>query len=172
MALGKLEPRQEQEQEERKFLSIHHGKVELSENGRKSYFSYVEGALLSIYMKDRTFNGERVHRWFIELQDEEGELYVISFPYKSGTFKSIVLAMASVKKIKPNTIFRIVPYQKGKFTNVAVYADDAKLDWVIKELPPVKEVSVGSQIYKDDTARMNYIDYLVNEINSRITSIS
>lgn len=164
MALGNI-----QQPMERKYLSIHHGKVELSDNGNKSYFSYVEGGLLSIYAKERTYGSERVLKWFIDLQDEEGELYTISFPYNSGTFKSIVLAMASAPNLNGSTIFKIEPYQKGNFTNVVVYGDGSKLDWITKELPPVEEVKVGSQVYKDDSKRMSYITSLVNNINRRIT---
>lgn len=165
MALGQIQ----QPQQRRKYLSIHHGKVELSDNGQKSYFSFVEGGLLSIYSKERTYGSERVMKWFIDLQDEEGDLYTISFPYNSGTFKSIVLAMASAPNLNGSTIFKIEPYQKGNFTNVVVYGDGSKLDWITKELPPVEEVKVGSQVYKDDSKRMAYITSLVNNINSRIT---
>lgn len=167
MALGKIQ----QEQQKRNYLSIHHGKVELSENGNKSFFSYVEGTLLSIYAKERIYGSEKVNKWFIELQDEGGELYTISFPYSSGTFKSIVLAIASVQNLNSHTLFKIKPYQKGNYTNVVVYADGTKLDWITKELPAVEEIVVGSQTYKDDSKRMSYISSLVNNINSRITSI-
>lgn len=164
MALGNI-----QQPKERKYLSIHHGKVELSDNGNKSYFSYVEGGLLSIYAKERTYGSERVMKWFIDLQDEEGKLYTISFPYNSGTFKSIVLAMASAPNLNGSTIFKIEPYQKGNFTNVVVYGDGVKLDWITKELPPVENVQVGSQTYKDDSKRMSLICSLVEKINSCIT---
>jgi hypothetical protein len=164
MALGQIE-----QPKRRIYLSIHHGKVEASDNGAKSYFSYVEGGLLSIYSKERTYGTEKVLKWFMDMMDEEGELYTISFPYNSGTFKSIVLAMASAQNLNGSTIFKIEPYQKGNFTNVVVYADGVKLDWVTNELPPVEDVRVGSQTYKDDSKRMNYICSLVDKINISIT---
>jgi hypothetical protein len=77
--------------------------------------------------------------------------------------------MASAQNLNGSTIFKIEPYQKGNFTNVVVYADGVKLDWVTNELPPVEDVRVGSQIYKDDSKRMNYICSLVDKINISIT---
>ena len=165
MALGSLQ--QQQQPQQRKWLSIHHGVVELSENGRKQSFSYVEGRLLSIYRKTRNYNGEDVEKWFIDLKDEEGDLYSISFPYSSGTFKSIVLALASWESLNATTTTRIEPYQKNNFTNVKVWADGNKLNWVVSELPPVEAVTIGGKTIKDETKRMSYISSLVEQINQR-----
>lgn len=163
MALGIIQ------QPKRKYLTIHHGKVELSDNGTKSYFSFVEGKLKSVFLVQRTYGTEKVTKWIMELTDEGGEIYSLSFPYNSGTFKSIVLAMASAENPEGSMIFKIEPYQKGNFTNVVVYGNGNKLDWVVAELPPVKEVKVGSQTYKDDTDRMNFITSLVENLNKNIT---
>lgn len=165
MALGQIQ--QQQPQQRRRWLSIHHGVVELSENGQKQSFSYVEGRLLSIYRKTRNYNGEDVEKWFIDLKDDGGELYSISFPYNSGTFKSIVLALASWDSLNATTTTRIEPYQKNNFTNVKVWADGVKLNWVVKELPPVEPVTIGGRTIKDETKRMSYISSLVETINQR-----
>ncbi len=165
MALGSLQPQQQPQQ--RKWLSIHHGVVELSENGQKQSYSFVEGRLLSIYRKTRNYRGEDVEKWFIDLKDEEGDLYSISFPYSSGTFKSIVLALASATDLTASTITKIQPYQKGNFTNVRVFADGAKLDWVVKELPPVEAVNLNGRTIKDEGKRMELITSLVASINER-----
>ena len=165
MALGQIQ--QQQPQQRRRWLSIHHGVVELSENGQKQSFSYVEGSLRSIYTKTRNYGGEEVLKWFIDLQDEGGDLYSISFPYNSGTFKSIVLALASDEELTSSTITRIEPYQNGNFTNVKVWADGVKLNWVVKELPPVEPVTIGGRTIKDETKRMSYISSLVETINQR-----
>lgn len=151
----------------RKWLSINHGKVELSENGEKQLYSYIQGYLLSIYTAPRTYNGEQVTKWFIDLTDEEEELYTISFPYNSGTFKSIVLALASATDLTAGTKVRIEPYQKGNFTNVVVRADGVKLDWVVRELPPVESVTINGRTIKDEGKRMEYITTLTKSINTR-----
>ena len=150
-----------------KWLSIHHGKVELSDNGKKQLFDYVEGRLTCIYSKERNYNGESVLKWFINLQDDEGNRYSISFPYQSGTFKSIILALASATALTASTSIKIDPYQKGEYTNVVVYADGAKLDWVVRQLPPVEYVTLNGQRVKDESKRMQLISSLVATINQR-----
>lgn len=164
MALGT-----EVRQQPRKWLTIHHGIVELSENGQKSQFSYVEGRLVSIYTKQRTYGGENVTKWFIDIADEDGTLYTVSFPYYSGTFKSIVLALVSDNTLCGGSMVRIEPYQKGNFTNVNVWSDGVRLDWFTKSLPPVEEVKVGDRIYKDETKRMAFITAVVNKLNQRLS---
>jgi hypothetical protein len=161
MALGQI-------YQPKKWISIHHGKVELSENGQKQLFSYVEGRLLAIYTKVRTYGGENVQKWFIDLQDESGDHYSISFPYNSGTFKSIILALASDETLNSSSVVRIEPYQKGNFTNVVVWADGVKLDWIVRELPPVEEVTINGRTYKDEAKRNELIASFVEAINGRV----
>lgn len=161
MGLGKI-------QNKKKWLTIHHGSVELSENGVKEHYSYIEGQLLCINEVIRNYGKEDVTKWVIDMQDENNDLYSISFPYNSGIFKSIVLSLASDIFLKPSTIIRIEPYEKGNFTNVVVWSDGVKLDWIIKELPPVEEVAFNGKVYKDESKRMECIIRFVNSINTRI----
>lgn len=167
MGLGNNTERQ-QSGKLRKWLSIHHGKVELSYNGQKQLFDYVEGRLSSICKKERFYNGEAVLKWFINLRDDKGDLYSITFPYQSGTFKSIILALASATTLTASSTIKIAPYQKGNFTNVVVYADGAKLDWVVRELPPVEYVTLNGQRVKDEAQRMELISSYVATINQRV----
>ena len=139
------------------WLSIYNGKVERSENGQKTQYSYVEGRLVGIYTQERTYKGERVTEWFIDLQGEQGEAYSIGFPYSSGSLKSIVLALASDEALTSQNRVRIEPYLKGEFTNIVVRSNGAKLDWVVRELPAVENVEVGGKTYKDDSKRMELI---------------
>lgn len=106
-------------------------------------------------------------KWFIDLRDEHGGLYAISFPYQSGTFKSVVLSLASDEALSGSSLVRIEPFQKGNFTNVVVWSNGIKLDWITKELPPVEEVYLNGRVYKDETKRMEYITKLVQRINTR-----
>ena len=129
----------------------------------------MQGFLRSIYTAPRTYNGEQVIKWFIDLEDVEEELYTISFPYNSGTFKSIVLALASAQELTASTMVKIEPYQKGNFTNVVVRADGCKLDWVVKELPPVEYITLNGQRVKDEGKRMAYITTLTHSINGKLS---
>lgn len=166
MGLGIID--QQQNRERKVYLSIHHGKVERSENGAKSYFSYVEGSVEAIYKKEREYNGEKVLKWFFELRDDGGELYCISFPYNSGTFKSIVLCLASASGLHGGSVVRIEPYVKGNFTNVVVCCDGVKLEWATKELPAVQTVTVGGKTYKDESKRMEFIESIVARLRQRL----
>lgn len=149
------------------YLSISDGKVVHREDGKEETYSYVEGSLVSIYKRERTFKGETVLYWYVDVRGEKGELYSISFPYKSGTFKSIVLGFASDPAIALSTV-KIEPYKKGDFTKVVTSSNGRRLDWITKELPPVEELRIAGQIVKDDTKRMAYIESLVETINNRL----
>lgn len=149
------------------YLSISDGKVVHREDGKEETYSYVEGSLVAVYKRERTFKGETVLYWYVDVRGEKGELYSISLPYKSGTFKSIVLALASEQAIALSTI-KIEPYKKGDFTKVVVSSNGRRLDWITKELPAVEELRIAGQIVKDDTKRMAYIESLVETINNRL----
>lgn len=166
MGLGNIT----QEQTRKSYLSINGGKVIIDRgNGKKESFAFVEGVLEGIYQKERTFNGESVNRWYMDLRDGT-DIYSICFPYNSGVFKSIILALASDKNLSSSTPVRIEPYERNGFTKVVVYSEGVKLDWVVKELPLVTEVMVGNRKIKDESKRMAFICELCNTIIERITN--
>ena len=164
MALGTID----QDTKRKIYLSISHGKVvHYLSGGRAENFKNVEGKLQDITIKERSFNGVKTPFWYLDIKDG-GELYSISLPYVSGTFKSIILALASYQSLSKETTILIEPYEKGNYTKVAVYADEKKLDWVVKELPPLKEVVVGGKTFSDDTERMEFIKKLASQVKERI----
>ena len=162
MGLGNI-----QEQPKRYYLGIAEGKIVHSTKEGKKYYAFVEGSLERIYKQTRNFNGEEVLYWYIDLRGAKGELYTLSLPYKSGTFKSIVLSLASDEAIALSTV-RIEPYEKNGFTKVVISSNGTKLDWVTKELPAVGEVLIAGQKVKDDTKRMEFIESVVASICQRL----
>lgn len=130
-------------------------------------FKNVEGRLQDISIKERTFNGKKTPFWYMDIKDG-GELYSLSLPYVSGTFKSIILSLASYQSLSKETTILIEPYEKGNYTKVVVYADGNKLDWIVKELPPLQEVVLGGKSYSDDTERMNFIKEIASQVRERI----
>ena len=86
----------------------------------------------------------------------------------SGTFKSIILSLASYQSLNKETTILIEPYERNNYTKVAVYADGTKLDWIVKELPPLQEVVIGGKSYSDDTERMNFIRGIASQVKERI----
>ena len=164
MALGHLDT----DSRRKIFLSISHGKVvHYLSGGEKEQFKNVEGTLQDITLKERSFNGKTEPFWYIDLRDGK-DLYSISLSYASGTYKSIILALASYKTLSKDTQIIIEPYEKDNYTKVVVYADGEKLDWVVKTLPPLKEINVGGRTYSDDTDRMNYIRDLTSQVRERV----
>ena len=164
MALGQID----QDTQRKTYLSISHGKVvHYLSGGDVESFKNVEGRLQDISIKERSFNGKKTPFWYLDLRDGK-DLYSLSLPYVSGTFKSIILSIASYKSLSKETTLLIEPYEKGNYTKVVVYADGTKLDWIVKELPPLKEVVVGENRYTDDTERMNFIKELASQVKERI----
>ena len=164
MALGHLDT----DSRRKIFLSISHGKVvHYLSGGEKEQFKNVEGTLQDITLKERSFNGKTEPFWYIDLRDGK-DLYSISLSYASGTYKSIILALASCKTLSKDTQIIIEPYEKDNYTKVVVYADGEKLDWVVKTLPPLKEINVGGKTYSDDTDRMNYIRDITSKVRERV----
>lgn len=151
------------------YLSMAHGKiVHSTKNGDKEYFSSVEGTLLDIYKKNRNFNGVTEPFWYIDLKDGE-EVYSLSLQYASGVFKSIINSLASAELLTLESPVRIEPYEKGNFTKVVVYSEGVKLDWLTKEMPPVKEITLpDGTTYKDDRERMNFIEGLVLKVKEKL----
>lgn len=164
MALGTID----QDTRRKIYLTISHGKVlHYLSGGGAECFKNIEGKLQDITIKERSFNGKKTPFWYMELRDGV-ELYSVSLPYASGTFKSIILSLASYTKLNKDTTVLIEPYERGKYTKVVVYANGGKLDWVVKELPPLKEIVVGDSRYQDDTDRMNFIRLIASQVKERI----
>ena len=90
------------------------------------------------------------------------------FKNVDGTFKSIILALASDEKLTADTPIVIEPYERNGYTKVVVYSDGVKLDWVTKELPPLKEVVVKGKTYTDDEERMNFIKGIAHQVKERV----
>ena len=162
MALG------QHQQESKKYLSINHGKVVQGTGEGKQLFSYVDGTIQAIYTKRSTFGSEVVTRWYIDLRDG-AELYSLCLPYSSGVFKSIILSLAAYRELTASTPVRIEPYEgRNGYTNVVVYADGVKLDWITKQLPSQEIVTIGGKQVKDDSKQMEYISSLCATITDRI----
>lgn len=150
------------------YLSIAHGKVVRGSGTNKQLYSFVDGALEAIYQKSTTFGNEVVNRWYMDLRDG-GIIYSLCFPYSSGVFKSIILSLASDEALTQATPIRIEPYEgKNGYTKVVVYSEGVRLDWITKQLPEQKEVTVGGKTIKDDSEQMAYICSLVESLIRRI----
>lgn len=134
----------------------------------EEFIDLIDGYVTRIWKKVRDFRGASAVYWYISIRTQEGELYSIGLPYSSGIFKSIMLNLASDTELCSRSVVRIEPYLKDEKTKVQVYSNGVLLSWVTKELPPIKQVRVGSQTVADDTERMLFIEDLVHIVSERL----
>lgn len=147
------------------YLNIKEGAVVMRTESGEEKYSFVEGELVDIFTRERTFRGETVLYWYIDLRGENNDLYSLGFPYSSNLFKSIVLSLASATDYRR---IKIRPYTANGFDKVVCYEGEKKLDWVSKELPQIKDLIVGGRKVKDDTERMKFITSLVGDIRKKV----
>lgn len=160
MALG--------QQRKKTYLSINHGKIVRGTGENKEFFSFVEGNLKGIYLRNSFFGNEEVKRWYIDIQDGE-ELYSLCLPFSSGAFKSIILALASYEGLTKSTRVTIRPYEGGNgYTKVVVLCDGTKMDWITKQLPPQEVVTIGTTQVRDDSKQMETIISFCEIIKTRL----
>jgi hypothetical protein len=143
------------------YLNLKKGKIYHDD---KTY-DYVEGYLKGIEAKERTFRGELVKYWYVNIQSLTGDYYSLSIPYHSGAAKSLFNSLASAESFTEPV--KILAYTDGHYTKVSTYLGDKKLNWKAP-LPALEEINVGTQTIRDDSKRMEYIVNLVNEINTKI----
>lgn len=155
-----------QEARNKIYLNIKNGQVVRRTPQGEEHYSFVEGKLENITQKERNFRGETVLYWYIDLRDVgSGDLYSLGFPYGSNVYKSIILQIAAAQNYDN---IRIEPYSRNGYDKAQVYASGTKLDWVVRELPPIEQTSIGGRVIKDDSKRMNLIKYYANQVLSRI----
>ena len=150
------------------FLSVTGGKIRRrTKDGNEEFYKSVEGKFKGISMRESEYNGAPVNFYDFHLVDGNDE-FVLSINRASSVARSIVLNLASVKSFAGTTI-RISPWLKennGKqFTNISVYQNNEKLGWVTNELPEVPTVTVGSDVVKDDSKLISFVQQLVDGIN-------
>ena len=154
------------------YLNIKEGAiVRRTPEGEEERFTYVDGRLEALFQKERTFRGERVPYFYIDLRDDGGELYSIGFSYASNVFKSIILQLASsegLEGVKNGSTLRIEPYTRNGFDKVQVWSDGVRLDWVSKQLPPIEETTIGGRRVKDDSKRMEFIISLYEKVRASL----
>lgn len=146
----------------RTFLNIRHGK--LYRYGDNAEFTDISGKLTDIRKADRTFNGETVAFWYLNIEDKK-EMFSLSFPYSSGTFKAVINSLANASRLDD---IRIHFYEKDGYTKAVTYAGEVKLDWKYNDIPPLEEIDTGGKKIKDDSKRMTFFENIAKEVRSRL----
>ena len=144
--------------------------------GETLLFDSVSGRLSNIYADYRRFKSGVFKYWHIELTDNEnGNIYLICFPYTSALFQSVILKL--VMAATYNDI-RITPYRDNVNANyirrshskVGVYADGMELDVQSLKMPKIDCRKFGKHIIKDYTPRIRAIKGVIGKILARIKS--
>lgn len=152
------------------FLGIAQGKITYrpGRDAERQLFDFVEGTVKEILRRDATINGEPIKFYDFIIQNGS-DTYALSVPINSGPARDIVLRLASIENFSGQTI-RFSPWLKDTYTNVALYANGKKLDWGVdpKALPPINRVKVGRKEVIDDSERVDFIEGLVDTINTRL----
>jgi hypothetical protein len=144
------------------YINIKEGKIFLG----STPYDFIEGTLKGIELRDREFKGEAVKYWYIDIKSSGGDLFSLALHYNSGVAKSLFLSLASAPDFLKE--LRIEPYLSGEFTKINTYLGGERLLWKVNKLPDIEEVTVGSKIVKDDSKRMEFIEGLVSDINSKL----
>ena len=141
-------------------------------------FNNVDGRLNDIYADYRYFKTGRFMYWHIELIDNEnGNTYVICFPYTSAMFQSIILRLATATSFEN---IQITPYQdKGgrgyqrrEHSKVKVSADGVELQMLPFKLPKIDCFRIGTQVRKNYTQRIASIAKIIDTILRQVKNAS
>lgn len=144
--------------------------------GSTLVFESVSGKLSNIYADYRSFKSGVFKYWHIELTDNDnGNIYLICFPYTSALFQSVILKLATTE-IYDNIM--VIPYWdnagrlRRNHSKVKVYADNIELDMKPLTMPKIICRRFGRHTFKDYTPRIRAIEDVIGKILARITESS
>lgn len=144
--------------------------------GKTLLFESVSGRLSNIYAGYRRFKSGTFRYWYIELTDNEnGNVYLVCFPYTSAMFQSVILKLStagSYSNIEITPYRDCANYQRKAHSKVRVYADEIELQILPVQLPKINCIKIGGHIIKDYAPRIKAIEAFVNEILTRIRNTS
>ena len=155
------------------FLGIYMGKITCrsSRDAERETYDFVEGELTGITRHDANINGKDISFYDFAIKNR-GDKYVLSVPMDGSVARGIILPLANIPTFS-GVLLRISPWLKNDYTNISVYAHGQKVNWVVepKELPALEEVvTKGGKKFVDDSARMDFINDLVDQINKRLAA--
>lgn len=156
------------------YLRISKGAIISKKSGETTTYRAISGSLKGIELKEHEFDNKKFRNWHIILEDTtSGEEYDIAVARESGAFKSIARSLVTEQGLGNLDDVSIEVYtSKTGFTNASVTAGGQKLHWTDEPMPPVRIVQVGDREVQDDSAQMNWIQTLVDRINTRLGDAS
>lgn len=146
--------------------------------GEPLLFYRVSGSLKDIYAENRTFRSGSFMYWHLELADNEnGNTYVICFPYTSALFQSVILKLSSAENLNDIMIESYTDntkhnYRRACHSKLKVFAGGKELFPISVRLPTITCWKIGGHIRKDYTLRVEAIKLHIERILSRLVSTS
>lgn len=122
--------------------------------GTTLLFDSASGRLSNIYADYRRFKSGVFKNWHIELTDNEnGNIYLICFPYTSALFQSVILKLETAAtyngiRITPYQNYANACYSRRSHSKVKVYADGIELDMLPLKLPKIDCRKLGKYIIR------------------------
>lgn len=154
------------------YLRIANGSIISKKDGVETSFGAISGSLKSIELKEHEYDNKKFKNWHIILADPaSSEVYDLSVSRSSGAFKSIVRSLVTEQGLASLDDINIEVYtSKSGYTNASVTAAGQRLHWVDEQMPAITYVKVGENEVADDTAQMNWIQTLVDRINTMLNA--
>lgn len=146
--------------------------------GEPLLFYRVSGSLKDIYARKRTFRSGSFMYWHIELEDNEnGNTYIICFPYTSALFQSVILRLSSAENLNDIMIESYTDnikytYRRTSHSKLKVFADGNELFPIYVKLPKITCWKIRGHIRKDYTIRIGAIKPFIAHILARLGGTS
>lgn len=157
---------------QRMFLGISKGKITRrlpNGEGVETYNGF-EGHLKGLNERRATVNG--ADTVFVDFIFQDGDTeYNLSVQLASSVARGIILSLASIKDFSGNMI-KVSPWlsKDGAYTNISVYNKNEKVGWVTDKIPALKEIHAGSNVYKDDSDRIEFIRGYIASIQAALAA--
>ena len=153
----------------RTFLSIRNGKITKTnrQTGVVETYDNLEGNFVSIVKRIVNFADGQVQMFDFTIVDG-GEQFVISVPAYGSVARGIIMSLANIPNPAAGRI-KITTWSKGDYTNTGVYFNGQKISWPEGiEVPKLEEITFKGKVFKDDSARIAFVDDLVAKINAAL----
>lgn len=142
--------------------------------GEPLLFYRVSGSLKDIYAGNRTFRSGSFMYWHIALSDNEnGNTYIICFPYTSALFQSVVLRLYSAENLNDIVVESYTDntkrnYLRARHSGLKVFSAGKELLPISVGLPKITCWKIGGHIRKDYTLRIGAIKLFIAHVLARL----
>lgn len=157
------------------YANIKRGKVAVKKDGVIGLYSYIEGQITGLELRDEEYNGDKYKKLCVMINDKD-EDFQLQMRLDSGygrAFCNIILNADLTKRLKISPTFEEIngKPKSGMFINQGGSA----LKWFFTkdnphDLPPMEKVVFkGKEEWDNSKQQAFYIDLLLNKIQPKLT---